>query len=273
MRTLSHGILALACLRLAFSSASSFSAGRNIRIEQTSTHVRNEEFTRNSESAGWMVGEIKIFAFGADDPALIASLAKKGWVECAGQQIDEADFPEAVAALRGTWGSQNRSNTSVYLPDLRGLVLRGWHHDRQAPDRYPFSPYNGDSDLGSRVFPRPELLDQPTGGIAGPTDLATGQLIKDHVGSMQPEQFHGHSHNFSYAAGNGSIPARIDTASSVRFAGELLRIGGSTEFVGGNETHPPNAFVLYLIYLGRPAYDPPLERGSKAAKIRRVQAL
>jgi len=227
-----------------------------------------------SQSEGWIVGEIRAFAFGSDNVVLMRSLAENGWVECAGQLIERKDFPEAAGVLEDTWGSQNASRTRVFLPDLRGLVLRGWHHGRQAPGKYPFSPYTGDIDLNSRVFPRPELLDVPEPGIAGPTDSKTKQVIKDHVGSMQAEQFHGHRHNFSFVAGNGLLKVQGDQNANASVAGEQVRIGSSTAFEGGNETHPPNVYVLYLIYIGRPAYEaPPSEEDQRSAKPRRVQAL
>lgn len=225
-------------------------------------------------SGGWIVGEIRTFAFGADNSMLVRSLAENGWVECAGQLIERRDFPEVVAVLQDTWGSQNASRTQVYLPDLRGLVLRGWDHGRRAPEKYPLSPYTGDADLGNRVFPRPELLDLPEPGIAGPTDSQTRLVIKDHVGSMQAEQLHGHRHSFSFVAGNGAVRTSKEQDSlGVTASGEPVRVGSSTAFEGGNETHPPNVYVLYLIYLGRAAYEvPQSEEDQRLARPRRVQA-
>jgi Phage Tail Collar Domain len=208
-----------------------------------------------SRSGGWIVGEIRAFAFGADNPVLIQNLAANGWVECAGQLIERRDFPEAAAMLEHTWGSQNVSRTQVFLPDFRGLVLRGWQHGRRAPEKHPFSPYTGDLDLDNRVFPRPELLDLPEPGIAGPTDSKTKDVIKDHVGSMQAEQFHGHRHSFSYMAANGVVEVPREQNGNAIAGGQPVRIGSSTGFEGGNETHPPNVYVFYLIYLGRPAYE------------------
>jgi hypothetical protein len=210
---------------------------------------------RTEHGGGWIVGEIRAFAFGADNAQLVASLAANGWVECAGQLIENQDFPEAVAVLQGTWGSKDESKRQVYLPDLRGLILRGWQHERQVPARYPFSPYLGDSDLGNRVFPRPELLDLEEPGIAGPTDPRTKKLLKNHVGSMQAEQFHGHRHALSATAGNGSVAVATDPRSSTRASGEPVKVGGATIFEGGTETHPPNAYVMYMIYLGRSASE------------------
>jgi hypothetical protein len=260
MPNLLRGVLLLLCLKLLFASMSlKESSDHKCALGECITYGGpNERYSigllspeRDFRSGGWIVGEIRAFAFGGDNPALVRSLARNGWVECAGQQIDVQDFPEAVAVLQDTWGSQDISKTRVYLPDLRGLVLRGWHHGRRASEKYPFSPYTGDTDLESRVFPRPELRDGPEPGIAGPTDFKTGRVTKDHVGSMQPEQFHGHRHSLSYIVGNGVVHVSKDDASRARSAGEPVRFGGSTDFTGGNETHPPNVYVFYLIYLGR----------------------
>jgi hypothetical protein len=282
MRKFLGGILTVLCLKFLFVPAASppgRSISRKCSLSDCVTYggpndmysVRPTAPAAETRSGGWIVGEIRAFAFGADNSGLVRSLAGNGWVECAGQLIDGKDFPEAAAALEDTWGSQDPNRTQVYLPDLRGLVLRGWHHGRHPPQKYPFSPYSGDADLGGRVFPRPELLDLPEPGLAGPTDPNTKQVIKDHVGSMQAEQFHGHRHNFSFVAGNGAIQVRRKRNSSVTAPGEPVRIGGSTEFEGGNETHPPNAYVLYLIYLGRSAYEPPAsEEDQRLGKPRRV---
>jgi hypothetical protein len=232
--------------------------------------VRVASSTQEASFGGWIVGEIRAFAFGADNPLLIQSLAGNGWVECAGQLIDRKDFPEAAAVLQDNWG-EDSTKTQVYLPDLRGLVLRGWHHGRRAPEKYPFSPYTGDVDVASRVFPRPELLDLQEPGIPGPTDSKTKEVIKDHVGSMQAEQLHGHRHSFSLVAGNGVPHIRTESKSNATASGEPVRIGSSTGFEGGNETHPPNVYVLYLIYLGRPAYELPVsEEDQRVRRARRV---
>src|SRR6266850_1557113 len=282
MRNFLVGVLTVLCLKVLFHTEASQPGryiGRKCSISECVTYGSpNEEYsvsrtasTDETRSGEWIVGEIRAFAFGADNSGLVRSLAMNGWVECAGQLIDRKDFPEAGAVLQETWGSQDAGRTQVYLPDLRGLVLRGWQHGRRAPEKYPFSPYAGDADLDSRVFPRPELLDVPMPGVAGPTDPKTKQVIKDHVGSMQAEQFHGHRHAFSFVAGNGVVHARNEQNSNVIASGEPVRIGSSTAFEGGNETHPPNVYVLYLIYLGRPAHEPPAsEEDRRLGRPRRI---
>ena len=268
MRNFLVGVLIVLCLKVVFHTGVSQrekDIGRKCSTPECVTYGSpNEQYslsrtasTDETRPGGWIVGEIRAFAFGADNSGLVRSLAMSGWVECAGQLIDQRDFPEAAAVLQETWGSQDARRTQVYLPDLRGLVLRGWQHGRRAPEKYPFSPYAGDADLHSRVFPRPELLDMPLPGVAGPTDPETKQVIKDHVGTMQAEQFHGHRHAFSFVAANGVVPARNEQNSNITASGEPVRIGSSTAFEGGNETHPPNVYVLYMIYLGRPAHEPP----------------
>jgi hypothetical protein len=283
MRTLLGGVLAVLCMKL-LSEPMAYvkSTDRACSIdncvayggpnERYSLRIANKSLESNS--GGWIVGEIRTLAFGADNSVLVQNLARNGWVECAGQLINSKDFPEAAEVLQGTWGSTSTGKTQIYLPDLRGLVLRGWHHARRAPANHLVSPYTGDADLTSRVFPRPELLDSSDPGIAGPTDSNTKQLIKDHVGSMQAEQFHGHRHSFSAVAGNGTIQVQKGRHSDVTSGGEPLRIGSSTAFEGGNETHPPNAYVLYVVYLGRPAEELPASpEDQKAGRRGRVVIL
>ena len=70
---------------------------------------------------------------------------------------------------------------------------------------------------------------------------------------MQAEQFHGHRHSVSYLVSNHTLPSQKDNLSEAHFMADPVRVGSSTDYAGGNETHPPNAYVMYFIYLGRHA--------------------
>src|SRR5450432_2569233 len=54
---------------------------------------------------GWIVGEIRTFAFGEDSKKQIMNeLASKGWLECAGQPLPRAGYKELFNAIGDVWG-------------------------------------------------------------------------------------------------------------------------------------------------------------------------
>jgi len=137
---------------------------------------------------GWVVGEIKTFAVGADSKDLIDQLAKQGWVEAAGQSAIRKDFDELWKIMGTDWGSADSTNV-FFLPDLRGLFLRGWEHGRTAPESHPESPYMGEpKDLSdARGARRPEI----------PTTVGSVGASGNHVGSMESDAFALHHHTLS----------------------------------------------------------------------------
>jgi len=205
---------------------------------------------------GWIVGEIRAFAFGIDSTPLIKDLEAKGWVECRGQYAVRKDFGELLRAIGTNWGAP--TSNEFFVPDLRGLTLRGWNHDRAAPPRYMTSPYLGDRDMSSRVKPRPEEDDAaPTtpGANPGSFNPTTGSFDPNHVGSLQADQVGKHRHfvaNATAISGAiGSLEFTSNTSSDYPPTHYTDDSKIQKEF--GNETHPTNAYVMYFIYTGRPA--------------------
>ena len=76
-------------------------------------------------SQGWIVGEIRAFAFGATGKdQMTKELLAQGWVECAGQTVPRtAPFDQLFRAIGDAWGSAD-GHLVFYLPDLRGSFLR-----------------------------------------------------------------------------------------------------------------------------------------------------
>jgi hypothetical protein len=202
---------------------------------------------------GWIVGEVKQFAFGADSADLLQQLAAAGWVECAGQSLIRKDFDELWKIVGVSWGSADGTQSSgsvFYLPDLRSLFVRGWNHGKKPPSGYGNSPYKGDTD--ARVTPRPEAGDTGSAGATG-----------DHVGSMQPDQLAKHRHWVAYVTGIAGGAPGFEYTSNGSFAsqshytddkGSELNNGGY-----GDQTHPGNAYLLYMIYIGKAATFVPFE--------------
>jgi microcystin-dependent protein len=184
---------------------------------------------------GWIVGEIRSFAFGGNaSDRIVIQLHNAGWLECEGQTLDNTDFAALYKAIGDTWGSKDPKN-SFLVPDLRGMFLRGWNHFGSQADHTAGFP---DPEVSQRAAPRPELQKTGSAGNSG-----------DSVGSMQPNEFQSHTHTIkdykpgplNSQQGNGTY-ALIGTGSS-----DTLGPSGSA----GAETRPNNAYVMYFIYVGK----------------------
>jgi hypothetical protein len=184
---------------------------------------------------GWIVGEIKTFAFGGSSTdTIIKNLHGQGWLECEGQTLDITEFANLRKAIGMTWGSKDPLN-SFLVPDLRGMFLRGWNHSNSQPNQ----PQYPDPDVGSRGAPRPELATTGSPGNTG-----------DTVGSEQASAFQSHTHVLQTYTG-GSLKAQQGS-----WTGALINLGNNTNLIqpAGNsllETRPSNAYVEYFIYVGQ----------------------
>ncbi|MDB4960837.1 MAG: Tail Collar domain protein [Myxococcales bacterium] len=164
--------------------------------------------------------------------AFAGTVVPPGWLLCDGSATSRAAYPALFAAIGTAHGSGDGATTFT-VPDYRGRFLRGV--DGTA---------TRDPDHGSRSS-------STMGGNTG-----------NQVGSVQDEQFKGHSHNVqdlghqhslglslcsgqALAAGpimyatSTSCPTHPTSAPSVA---NLSQVPG-----GGNETRPANAYVNYII--------------------------
>jgi hypothetical protein len=224
-----------------------------------------------SASSGWIVGEIKMLAFGEDSKAqIMTDLMAQGWVECAGQPLPRtAPFDRLFTEMGDTWGSGD-GKTDYYLPDLRGVFVRGWNHDKaaQMSPKAPAAekavelPVGGDPDAALRQAPRPEIVPPGTQGASGDNVASEQQYAeRDHL-----HQDPGHSHSLgpfgskvlgyngygnTYTLSNtpgqqsSTLPSPSNLGSPVAPDGTVIPM---SEF----ETRPKNAYVMWIIYLGVP---------------------
>ncbi len=190
---------------------------------------------------GWVVGEVRTFAFGTESRDLVKQLAKKGWVECAGQPADRDTFIPLAKLLRSTWGSGNGS-TDFYLPDLRGMFLRGWNDGALAQAPHTLQ---GDPDAPKRESPRPEIQSPGTRGHTA-----------DAVGSSQHDQaqLNDHMHTFNsyhvqFERAAASPTEHFWGDNEIRKTGGVADDNPALHF----ETRPRNVYVLYMIYVGQDA--------------------
>jgi len=196
---------------------------------------------------GWIVGEIRPFAFGGDAGSkIVRELHNAGWLECEGQSLDVTDFKDLYRAIGTTWGSKDKGQ-SFLVPDLRSAFLRGWTHtgSQKNPDGTVRDPQLADPGALQRIPPRPD---------AGPGQIPGNS--GDAVGSIQADLIRNHAHSlFPYRdwhikslPGDGvDVPLKIDAPANVVVTqSSVLNQEGP-----GAETRPKNAYLMYFIYVGK----------------------
>lgn len=140
----------------------------------------------------------------------------KGWLLCDGSEVPKAVYSDLFQVIGTAWGVGTGLDgaENFRIPDLRGQFLRGWS-----------GPMSNDPDKDSRI---PGF----TGGASG-----------NNVGSYQLDAFRSHSHPVPARAGQTGIgpPNHIIRGNGTSY------IEGEASAVGGSETRPRNAAVLYII--------------------------
>lgn len=159
-------------------------------------------------------------------PARRQVLAAQGWLVCDGSAVPVSQYPVLAVQLGNAYG--NQQDGQFYLPDYRGVFLRGVNGDRQAPNNDPGAA-------------------QRTG--SGPSGQGnTG----NQVGSLQTSQFQEHEHQYTAGTvtGNfqpGGTPA-VTTATQSTTTAVVCEAGdASSTACFGAETRPLNLYVYFLI--------------------------
>jgi hypothetical protein len=136
----------------------------------------------------------------------------EGWLPCDGTSLDRVAEPALFAAIGAAWGAADETKFNV--PDLRGFFLRG------VSGAVPRDP---DRDARTAIAP---------GGNAG-----------NLVGSVQGSEVFKHHHNTS---SYGIALVCVQGGGACLYVSSGAQGFDSTD-VGGNETRPLNANVLYII--------------------------
>lgn len=123
--------------------------------------------------------------------------------------------------------------------------MRSWDHGRTTPEGHTQSPYSADpGDLTqTRVPPRPEIPDSV--GTQGATD--------DHVGSLQSDQVGSHQHTFRYNTKLNALQHLSDTHTMRNFGSGDATASGTIDAMASAENRAANAYVMYFIYVDKPA--------------------
>jgi len=96
--------------------------------------------------------------------------ASGDWLECNGSALLILDYPALYAALGSAWGTAPAGY--FRLPDLRGVVPRGWDHGRgKDPDA---AQRVGGDHVGSSQDDAVRKHNHPMGGVVGTAGGGTG---------------------------------------------------------------------------------------------------
>lgn len=96
--------------------------------------------------------------------------ASGDWLECDGSSLLIVDYPALHAVLGTTWGAAPAGY--FRLPDLRGVVPRGWDHGRgKDPDA---ALRTGGDHVGSSQDDAIKRHNHPMGGVVGTAGGGTG---------------------------------------------------------------------------------------------------
>ena len=201
---------------------------------------------------GFIPGEIRSFAFGGSrNEEAIKELREMGWLECAGQELQIANYGVLYKRIKETWGSAT-PGSSFSVPDLRGMFLRGWTDGSTS-----------DPDAAKRTSNKPR-------GAVG-----------NNVGSVQPDSLQSHTHrdpkhshtlqgfNYKKNTGDGgdfghmfNMEPPVTTSLSATGIAEPVALPGELDVRHGSETRPKNVYVSYWIYVGS-SIPTPIPDGSK----------
>jgi len=148
--------------------------------------------------------------------AYMGTTAPAGWLLCNGASVSRTTYASLYAVIGNASGSADTNSFNV--PDFRGRFLRGWDNNTgRDPDRF------------SR------------------TAMATGGNINDAIGSIQGDQLESHNHHIARTVVDWNADAGFDHRSLTATTDDGHWTGQNTEFTGGNETRPINAYVNYII--------------------------
>lgn len=182
---------------------------------------------------GSYIGEIRLFSFEQGPP--------KGWKECNGQSLVIGNYRDLFDVIGNRFGSKDPGTFN--LPDLRGVLPRGWNHGKVDGIHDP--------DAANRQIP------------PGGPNYSDGT---DHVGTLQLDAMQSHKHNDAGHQHTLNTAYRNDFACGDRCGaytvpnGTLLttqagnaNLGSPVDAQGGasvrisSETRSSNVYVMYCI--------------------------
>lgn len=161
------------------------------------------------------------------------ALRRRGWLPCDGAEVTERRYPELFRVIGRAYGWPNDPSKPgvFYLPDCRGLFLRGVNGDAT---RWP------DSDSSTQRDPEAKERTAYRNGNAG-----------NAVGSVQLDGFQEHEHVYAHVVQAGTVNNTQGTMAVATINDEdkttsSVSTSGKPRVVP-QETRPINLYVNFII--------------------------
>ena len=164
--------------------------------------------------------------------------APAGWLQCRGQALSSAQYPELFSVLGTTWGngssgSGSSVSTDFNLPDLRGEFLRGLDSGRGVDAGRTL----GSSQAGATKMPTTAFT-----GTTNSTGAHTHTIKRSVVQSGVA-----HYHTDSFTDRVAGVPAPSGPGDDAITGSEGAHSHTVSISGGDSETRPRNVSVNYII--------------------------
>jgi microcystin-dependent protein len=146
-----------------------------------------------------------------------------GWHICDGTLLSKGSYGDLWNIIGDHFGMDPPDDTQFYLPDLRGLFVRGV--DTGA---------GWDPDVSRRV------------------DLHNRDQIRKGVGSFQNHTFQNHNHSYTVVMTDGNGQQNAFDAGNWYPQQAFTDMVWTDDYAVGTETRPANIYLHYIIYIGQP---------------------
>lgn len=179
------------------------------------SHTEADTNWNNLNNVGVGVGHISMW------PTL--TLPDATWLECAGQSVTTAAYPDLFDIIGYEYGG---SGANFNLPDYRGVFLRGWDHGAGVDPNAATRTARGDGTTGDAIGTEQDDAAEAHYHTIANGDGTTGGLNSgNYLASNNSGQWFGYT-----LAGSGSTPSIGRTSSTT-----------------GSETRPKNVNIMFII--------------------------
>lgn len=175
-----------------------------------------------------------IVAFVGKDDVTNDEIESQGWMVCNGRALDRNVYKALYDRIGTTFGRPN-DNAKFFIPDLRGMFLRGANRDL---DNNVRTDSLSDLEADLRIKHRPEL------GSLGGND-------QNNVGSVQMDAFQYHEHHQKFqptSVASGPMGISSSTDYNATFpTGGIWNTANNPIRTSQKETRPKNVYVYWII--------------------------
>ncbi|QQS12024.1 MAG: tail fiber protein [Rhodospirillales bacterium] len=187
-----------------------------------------DDMFAESLAKGWVLGEIRAFAFPYDPSSRFCQmLARAGWMYADGRSLTHRAHHDLWEVIQNRWGT-TEAGSQFNIPDLRGRFIRGDFSNATPDDGVRASHFN----------------DQRAASNAG--GEATG------VGSLQMSAVGPHRNGLIHGVPLGNLPASSPFWAACYVGSGYGEANPPAVVEQGLETRPQNVALSYWIFAGRP---------------------